>query len=387
MNKHKYGKGLKKRMNNTQELLLLRVSQALFGIPDSTTLPKDVLEEAKVQTVSSLITNDYQALAKNIRCIAAHAELTKILKDLPFTTFKGYASAFYYPIPEKRMMGDVDFIVAPDHYQEAVDRLLQYGWTRVKHDADHHETFSKSNVTFELHWEINGVPNGVEGIKTEYVLAEKKVRELLANLINTSITVETQQGSIVIPDEFHHGLIMLLHVAGHMMNSGGIGLRHICDWAVFVNRIDLEKYRDILEESGLWTFACQLTAFSSAYLGLPEKSWAGEWPKIFLEDLKDDIFLAGNFSRKNPGRGSTLTVKATSFADLVKKKVPFARNHSILLPFAILYYLLHYVEHIFQGRAKLINLSTLRDINRRQRLYNQFRLFNNEGQGEDMRQS
>ena len=372
-------------MNSTQELLLQRVSQALFGIPDTTPLPEEALEEAKFQTVSSLITNDYQALAANIRCIAAHAELTTILKDLPFTTFKGYASAFYYPIPEKRMMGDVDFIVAPGYYQEAVERLLQYGWSRVKLDSDHHEIFRKSNIIFELHRGIVGAPNGVGGIRTEHVSAEKKVTELLASLIDTSITVETQQGPIVIPDEFHHGLVMLLHLAGHMMNSGGVGLRHICDWAVYVNRIDLEKYRDVLEESGLWTFACQLTAFSSAYLGLPEKSWAGEWPDAFLENLKDDIFLAGNFSRKSPGRGSILTIYEASFEDLIKKKVPFARNHSFLLPFAILYYSLRYIIRIFKGQAKLFKLSAIKDTNRRQRLYDQFRLFNNEGHSEDLR--
>ena len=372
-------------MNSTQELLLQCVSQALFGIPDSTSLPEVVLEEAKVQTVSSLISNDYQVLAANIRCIAAHAELTKILKDIPFTTIKGYSSAFYYPIPEKRAMGDVDFIVAPDHYQEAVERLLQYGWSRVKHDSDLHETFRKSNITFELHWEINGTPNGVGGIRTENVSAEKKVKELLASLIDTSITVETQQGPIVIPDEFHHGLIMLLHVAGHMMNFGGVGLRHICDWAVYVNRIDLEKYRDILEEGGLWTFACQLTAFSSSYLGLPEKSWAGEWPEAFLENLKDDIFLAGNFSRKSPGRGSILTIHDASFVDLIKKKIPVARNRPFLLPFALLYYSLRYVARMFKGQAKLIKFSTIRDTDRRQRLYDQFRLFNNEGHSEDLR--
>jgi hypothetical protein len=39
--------------------------------------------------------------------INAHAELTELLGDIPFTTFKGYASVYYYPQPIYRPKGDV----------------------------------------------------------------------------------------------------------------------------------------------------------------------------------------------------------------------------------------------------------------------------------------
>ena len=364
-------------MDKSQELLLHAVSQALFGVPDSAPLPDEVLAEAKMQSVVSLITNDYQAIAANIRCIAAHTEITRLLEDIPFTTFKGFASAFYYSTPEKRMMGDVDFIVPPEYYQAVKERLFAAGWEKSDSNNDHHEEFFKQHISFELHSDINGVPKQAEGISTEFssVEAEAKVKSLLADLIDTSITIESQQGPIQIPDEFHHGLIMLLHVAHHMIESYGIGLRHLCDWAVYVHQVDLEQYRDRLEGVGLWTFARQLTAVSSAYLGLPEKVWAGEWPDAFLKSFVDDILSSGNFGRKRPGRRSALVLAESSYVEYVKKLIPVSRKYKVLLPFAMVIAPLLYVNRMIHGRSKPVKLSTISEARRRVALYNQFQLF------------
>ena len=179
-----------------------------------------------------------------------------------------------------------------------------------------------------------------------------------------------------LPDKLHHGLIMLLHVAGHMVNDGGVGLRHLCDWAVYVHRVDLEKYKEELERIGLWIFACQLTAVSSAYLGLPKKHWAGEWPKQFLECLIDDFLTAGNFGRKHGGRSGTQLIGSTSFIEFIKKRVPIVRKYPILLPFGTIYYSFHYAICVMLGKRKIVEISTIEGAKERQRLYDQFQLFN-----------
>lgn len=40
---------------------------------------------------------------------------------------------------------------------------------------------------------------------------------------------------------------MLLHVAGHLINTG-IGLRHLCDWAVFVAKFSDEGFCEMFED-------------------------------------------------------------------------------------------------------------------------------------------
>ena len=360
-------------MTTTQEQLLSLLAHVLFNSPANVTITSEIEAEAQLQAVSTLISTDYRTLGANIRVFNAHAALTKILTDIPFTTFKGYASAYYYPVPAKRPMGDVDFITAPEYYSVTVERLEAAGWKRKKKDHDRHESFKKDRITFELHTEIKGIPNGADGIVSDSETAEEKVRTLLADLIETSRALETQQGNVVIPDDFHHGLIMLLHVAGHMINDGGVGLRHLCDWAVYANRVDVEKFKPQLESVGLWTFACQLTAVCVQYLGLPEMDWVGEQDGEFLSSLIDDVLSAGNFGKKEAGRRTTLALNKSSFAEITRGRYPQATG--LLLPVYMIVNVVRYGWLLITGKRRVIKLSTFAGAKNRDKLYRQFRLF------------
>lgn len=118
-------------MTETQRNLLSLLAHALFSAPTAAILTDEIKAEAQAQAVSSLITTDYNVLASNIRVLHAHAQLTETLSGIPFTTFKGYASAYYYPKPSYRPMGDVDFITAPEYYEEAVKRHIDSGCQKV----------------------------------------------------------------------------------------------------------------------------------------------------------------------------------------------------------------------------------------------------------------
>ena len=361
-------------MNKVQTQILNRLSFVLFGTPTDVPISPAILDESKLQAVSSLITLDYGALATNIRVIKAHAELTDLLHDIPFTTIKGYSSAYYYPEPYYRAMGDVDFITTPEYYEAVVAKMLKNGWEKKNYPHSRHITFLKNGIEFELHHEIKGIPNGSDGIKVASQSAEKKVRAALDNLISTAVLVETQQGSIIIPDEFHHGLIMLLHIAGHIINDGGIGLRHLCDWAVYINHINFEQYRQQYESIGLWVFACQLTAVCSKYLGLPRQNWQGEWPEAFLTAFINDILDAGNFGSKESGRRASLLIRRRLLIDVTQERYPAARV-PFLLPFFMIANIMRYIGLFITGKKKIIKPSTFSNAKKRDELYKQFMLF------------
>lgn len=361
-------------MTDVQRQLLEILSCTLYGRSSSLDITQEVLSEAREQAVSSLITKDYSVMGTNIRVIRAHAELTTLLQPISFTTFKGYASAYYYPEPFNRPMGDVDFIVNPDQYLKAVETLTKAGFCKEKKGHDRHVSFHKNKVLFELHSEIKGMPNGPDGIKTRSIDVGRRITELFSNLFETAIAVETQQGTILIPDEFHHGLIMLMHVAGHMMNDRGVGLRHLCDWAVYVNKVDLSKFRKELEETGLWTFACQLTAVSSCYLGLPPREWMGDWDDKFLSGLIDEFLSAGNFGNKEAERIGFATMRNTSFAEMTKKHYP-AANNSLLLPLFMMLYILRYGFLVLAGKRRFIKPAAILNYKGQNDLYKQFKLF------------
>ena len=367
-------------MNKTQISLLSLLSYKLFSKGKAIELSEPIIKEAKLQAVSSLITKDYQIIANNIRVDAAHAEFTETLKGIPFVILKGYASAYYYPEPTYRVMGDVDFYVAPKHYKSAYQRMIQNGYKQSTKEHERHEAFNKGKVHFELHSEIKGIPNGKDGIKVASPKAEKIVRHYLDDVIKTAQTVETQHGQIIIPDDFHHGLIMLLHVAGHIINDGGVGLRHLCDWAVYADKVDISKYRSQLKEMGLWTFACQLTAVSSKYLGLKKYSWCEKFDNEFLKTFIEDILNAGNFGRKTAGRSTSfnLTQKGNvikSFASMTQNRYEFCKNYPLLLPVGMIAYIVRYVWNRLTGKAKWVKLTTIKEAKNRKSIYEQFKLF------------
>ena len=210
------------------------------------------------------------------------------------------------------------------------------------------------------------------------MVAEARVRSLLAGLIPTAVVTDTEYGPVVVPDDLHHGLVMLLHVAGHMVNGGGVGLRHLCDWAVYAGRSDVGSFRQELEHVGLWTFARQLTAVSTRYLGLPDRSWAGEWDGAFLCALIEDVLGAGNFGRREVGRSGALAASRTSLASVVaertRRRFPVAENR-LLLPLLVPAYLANFGYGVVTGRRKPVKPSTIAAGRERDELYRQFRLF------------
>ena len=232
-----------------------------------------------------------------------HAQLHKLMTErgIPYVTIKGLASAYYYPDPSLRDMGDVDFLVFEKNFEMAKQAVLSAGFA-VDHggdDDDIHIAFKREPLSFwEQHRCVNGVPNGFVG---------ELIRKETDRTIETSELVELDGAVCRIPDKLHHGLIMLLHMVSHM-TSEGIGLRHLCDWAVFTNSIENDEFvklfKDKLSQFGLWKFAQTMTAVSEKYLGADHKKWA-ENPDLegnYLEGVITDILNGGNFGKKDMNR-------------------------------------------------------------------------------------
>lgn len=64
---------------------------------------------------------------------------------------------------------------------------------------------------------------------------------------------------------------------GHHLLGEGIGLRHLCDWAVFADSLKEKEFRSLFETKlksiGLWKFACILSQVCYKYLHCHNLSW------------------------------------------------------------------------------------------------------------------
>ena len=305
-------------MQNHQRILLDILASALFRRPMTPPDVKDwgaVMREAQAQAVLPLVVSTakgwlppelrkkwefirMQAYIKNMEVIAAHGDIHQRMTKygIPYVILKGCASARYYPHPDLRTMGDVDFLVEKSDLEHCEQQLLNDGMKRVD-DGQHgyHRRYLYQEMPYELHWEAPMIPR----------IGGDQIRAALADIIRTACTVRDGAWEYCVPDNFHHGMVLLLHTAGHM-TAEGIGLRHLCDWAVYIDSMTdafvLGELAPRLRDCGLWEFARVLTAISSRFLGAKERTWATGINTELLDKLMDDILAGGNFGLKEKHR-------------------------------------------------------------------------------------
>ena len=380
-----------------QKSLLSICSHALFSeCVIEPSLDAAVIDEAAKQTVLSLITGDlkdnskakFKALniaAKNMLIKNEHILLDKIMREatIPYVVLKGCASSAYYPEPILRTMGDVDFLVAPSDVVRACDALEKNGFTTNSKKTGLHYSYTKGNSVFELHFGINGIPKSEQG---------DIIKSYFTDIFEKS--VQCAEGFMV-PSHFHHGLIILLHMVSHLV-SEGFGLRHLCDWAVFVSDFQenefVEMFKEPLINVGLWKAAKLMTACSVKYLGAPNKEFAEDIDDELIDALIEDIFTGGNFGYKQEGRSQqikfigerenrtvnnkTVMEQLFSTVNYKAKNTRIVRKSSLLLPLGWCEVALKYFILLFKGERNINNFSeNIKTAKVRKRTYSKIELF------------
>ncbi len=386
------------------EIILKALKKELFNI--NVEFPpninwEDVQKEAQLQATDSLVYSGisksgiedehfkketvYQIL-KNTKSFMMHVNISKILEkaEIPYMIIKGVVSASYYPSPDIRPMGDTDVLVKREHLQKAFELFKKYGLETDKEvekvKSGHHIDFKKGKQRIELHFDLPGYPDNE--------MAEE-VKKLTSDIWENTKIYETPYGKIVGPSEFHHGLIMLLHMQEHMQ-KGGMGLRHLCDWAVFVNKYSDNEFLNLFEEKlkniGLWRFACLLSQ-TSKYIGLTQKEWMGNDEEL-AKKLLEDIISCGNFGRKDMNRVASQKYVPVVGNEKKKKSQlgqyfdyglkttcviwPFYKKHKWLLPIGFIGYCVRTGYRLITKKSKMYNL---KDNNKVYDLYSQLKLF------------
>lgn len=242
----------------------------------------------------------FRRMIKNLQVHAHHTDLHRMLSanGIRYVVLKGAASARYYPDPQSRSMGDVDFYVEKSDFERALALFREAGFDAGELDHICHVVLRKKPMHLEMHHTPAGVPGGQMG---QIILG------YLSDLREQACLVENKTVTCYCPSDFHHGLIMLMHLQHHLL-AEGIGLRHLCDWAVFVNKFRgtefPELFRKRLKSVGLWRLARILSLCAVRYLGLDEQTWMTERRSDLqaADALMEDILSGGNFGNKDRQR-------------------------------------------------------------------------------------
>lgn len=332
------------------------------------------------------------AMLRNSRIHSEHTLLHRYMTQggIPYVILKGAASAHYYPDPLTRAMGDVDFYVDREDLETAIQLFASEGFAVSGLDHVVHRILRRGRTHMEMHFDPPGVPDGEVGAVVRAYFLD--LRECAVDLQSTLVTCR-------LPSDFHHGLIMLMHLQHHLL-AEGIGLRHLCDWAVFVNTFSGDGFpalfRDRLRAVGLWRLARLLSLSAVLYIGLPEQDWMREdsGDDEIARLLMSDIMAGGNFGKKDRQRayeGMFISNRGKdgvnnnrmgegfrSLNRITRAKCPFTRRAPLLLPIgwiAVLFgYLFRNVKRN-KTKGKVSALDAYKKSEARQRLYQQLRLY------------
>lgn len=396
----------------TQKTLLTMVADSLneTGKPLPLEDPFDIWREAHLQGVFLLafhrvdpnsfplyVQEELHGVAKrmlssNMRLFIAHAALSELLEaaKIPHAIIKGYACSIWYPVPELRQLGDVDFIVAKEDLARTGRLLEANGYVPKTQSHKLHEVYIKDGIRFEMHFDLHGIPEGE---------AEGACRRALKGLIPNALLRQTPFGEMRLPSLFEHGLVLLLHIAHHLTNSG-VGLRQLCDWAVFVDTVpdaDFQKmYGTVLREVGLWRFACCLTEVCVLAFGIQKKEWLTESDPDTANLLLADVFSGGNLGQKNVQRSHQAYLITSGSAsrskrgrltrlmlDMIYQKWPASKKYKILIPFGWMFYGGRYLLRAAEGKRPRLHVkSVLHGAEDRIELYDRLQLYQRSGNKE-----
>ncbi len=397
----------KKHLSAIEQTLMDLLANNLFGCGRSVSVCADewdyIWHEAYVQAVpltlfangiSSEISSEMATHIKSkigeivlsvSRRIGEHMFIHRLLTEagIDYTIIKGFACSLYYPDPLTRWLGDVDFLVDPCDEEKTVKVLGDKGFTEISTIGESHRVFSYKGCRYELHTEPAGIPLGEMG---------EVVKGYLSDTIAKAKTQTTVFGQLNAPDEFHHGLIMLLHMSHHL-NGEGIGLRHLCDWAVFVWALGVEKFKEMFEkplkDMGLWHFALVLTEVCCEYLGCGVFCFDDKDLSEISAEFLCDIFEGGNLGQKSDNRAHEALLLSSEKPDnsyiknlfesanrIVYKNWGFCRKVKILLPVGWLFFGIRYALRSLKGERPHIDLKEIKEeAVKRKDLYSRLRIF------------
>lgn len=402
---------MENKLTQLQTILCDLCANVLFDKQVDVTKNLDLdklLGEAKHQTVYPIICTAfkklqienpfaekkvYQYIANNVRVNFNHTEIANMLtaNGIKYVFIKGVASASYYKEPDIRTMGDVDVLIKRSEIKAVNELLYTLGYITDEDifKEDGHIVYKRKLDGIisicEVHFNINGIPVDLADTFENY----------LSTIFENSKEIDVTNKKCFVPSDFHHGIIMLLHTATHLMREG-VGLRHLCDWAVFENSFSNDEfvntYENPLKKMGLWRFAQLLSLCCEKYLGIEHKEWFGDADDELLSDIITDILNGGNFGFKDKNRygqikyisnretynvsDKTPFLQALSNINFkAKTKYKFTKKYKFLLPVAWICVIVDYIILLLTRKRKLDNMKTIKNANYRKSIYSEFELF------------
>lgn len=291
-------------------------AQAIMGVIAGSDIPECVPAQTRAQWESLALLQGsrfYRLLHQQDQLLALLAK-----NDIPLVILKGMAAAVYYPAPEMRAMGDVDFLVPREQVEKVYALMLANGYEQYleKNTSNKHISLQKAGVRFELH-RYFGIFDSVDKMAYMDDILQK-------GLQNIEWRTCAESRFPMLPP-LANGLVLLEHTAGHFRD--GLGLRHITDWMLYVytyltDAFWAKSFLPAAQALGLDVFAQVLTKMCQRHLGwdlcvpyMDERAMAQLLDRISQYGLPEPQSLF--FEKENMDAGITSYVTKFNFKTVI----------------------------------------------------------------------
>ena len=281
-----------------EQAVQVLVADGMEALPEHLAPKKETIYKVAIRRTTNSLANKVQKSLIN--------RITTLFNEegIPSILLKGQGVAQNYQKPESRMCGDIDIYVGMDNFHKACEILRREGAEELIHQDEHefHIAFDLDDKTIEVHKKSDVI----HGRKLNDSLQKWITNHLDAKLAAGTLPKWNNDGTLInIPDPTYNAFYIIHHAVRHMLGEG-IGLRHVCDWMIFLHthqdQIDTEELKAKLAEYKMATAWGQFGALATKYLGFPEEHLLV--PPIDQNESKAELLLQHIFSTGNFGQYS-----------------------------------------------------------------------------------
>lgn len=284
-----------------------------------------------------------QTRQTNLKMIGVLKELKKeyTREGFPFLLLKGLANGVNYPEPLLRNPGDIDLLLYNKGDYDRLYRWLTQNGVDIQPEGDLHFSFSRNGIHVENHYRTTYFTN--RWYSRRFVRLE---RDILNKGEFPTAEVDSDLSVSVLPVTFN-AFFLFQHLFRHFVSSG-IGLRHVCDWILFLHKhrkdIDGDEFTRLARRFAL-LYPMQLFARVAVdYLGAPESIFPFPMTsnKRHADKVIYDILDSGNFGFHRSGKKRPKEKMArmwSSYVNAIKRTLKFGSislQHFAIIPFTAL---------------------------------------------------
>lgn len=327
----------------------------------------------------------YSIMVSNQKVLFQQTSLISLLdsENIDYVILKGTSASIGYPNPAVRVMGDVDFLIKHEDLERATKLLIDNGYKQLSEEHHCHLEFAKGPITLEMHFEVNGIPDGAMGDVIR--------RDMDEAVLSRAISATYENTEFKTPDLFSNAIVLILHKVHHILGDG-IGLRQLCDWAAFVNnrltddvwQNELEPY---LKKVGLYNFTEYMNELCVAYLGMPRRLWMEDADSSVTDELMAGIIAGGNFGKRNEVSkysGRLISDDAENKSSIreffkyivvfTKRKWPRASKCPLVIPIGFIYFPIRYIIQTMLGKKPSLK-QVMEDKQKRENMFDKIAIF------------